>query len=84
MFKPDDPTEVKAAHTLASNMANQAIALGGTCTGEHGIGVGKKANLRKEMGEGTMQLMQLIKRSVDPQGILNPGKIFDDLKPPTK
>mmetsp|Transcript_6644 Transcript_6644/g.14550 ORF Transcript_6644/g.14550 Transcript_6644/m.14550 type:complete len:216 (-) Transcript_6644:286-933(-) len=84
MFKPDDPTEVKAAHTLASNMANQAIALGGTCTGEHGIGVGKKAYLRKEMGEGTMQLMQLIKRSMDPQGILNPGKIFDDLKPPTK
>jgi D-lactate dehydrogenase (cytochrome) len=80
-FKPDDAAEVAAAQKLSSDMAIQAIALGGTCTGEHGIGVGKKAYLRKEMGEGTMQLMQLIKRSVDPRGILNPGKIFDDIAP---
>ena len=77
MFHPDDPKDVAEAKRLADDMATQAIALGGTCTGEHGVGVGKKKHLIKEMGEGTMKVMEMVKRSLDPEGLLNPGKIID-------
>ena len=76
-FRPDHPEEVAEAKEIASNMALQAIALGGTCTGEHGIGVGKKEYLKAEMGENTINLMRLIKTTVDPENILNPGKMID-------
>jgi D-lactate dehydrogenase (cytochrome) len=62
---------------MASSMALQAIALGGTCTGEHGVGVGKKAYLRAELGDGTVDLMALIKTTVDPHNLMNPGKVVD-------
>jgi D-lactate dehydrogenase (cytochrome) len=68
---------VAEAKRLAKSMALEAISLGGTCTGEHGVGVGKKELLQHEMGPGTMAVMQIIKRGFDPQGILNPGKILD-------
>ncbi len=83
-FKPEDPSEVRRAKALATSMAEKAIALGGTCTGEHGIGAGKKELLRREMGEGSMRLMELLKSSVDPQNILNPGKVVDLPTPPQK
>jgi len=76
-FRPDHPNEVAEAKDIASNMALQAIALGGTCTGEHGIGVGKKDLLKTEMGENTINLMKLIKTTVDPENIMNPGKMLD-------
>lgn len=50
--------------------------MGGTCTGEHGIGVGKQEFLVEEAGAGGVALMRQIKRTFDPKGILNPGKIF--------
>jgi D-lactate dehydrogenase (cytochrome) len=50
----------------------------GTCTGEHGIGVGKKKYLPLELGHETVNVMRSIKRTLDPNGILNPDKIFDD------
>jgi D-lactate dehydrogenase (cytochrome) len=49
----------------------------GTCTGEHGVGIGKKESLVKELGVDTIGVMKKIKASVDPEGIMNPGKIFD-------
>lgn len=49
----------------------------GTCTGEHGIGVGKKGSLIDELGEDTIDFMKTLKRSVDPHWLMNPGKIFD-------
>merc|ERR1719198_46389 len=55
MFRPNKEDEYKEAIRLAHMMADKAIALGGTCTGEHGVGVGKKYHLRKEMGEGSMK-----------------------------
>ncbi len=58
-------------------MAERAIHLGGTCTGEHGVGIGKKELLRLEMGDDTIQVMRKIKKSLDEKGILNPGKVFD-------
>ncbi len=58
-------------------MAHRAIEMGGTCTGEHGIGVGKKKYLAKEMGDSTMDVMRKIKVAFDPQQLLNPGKVID-------
>ncbi len=76
-FDPDDSNEVRHAKNLSSKMAIRAIEMGGTCTGEHGVGVGKKEFLVKEMGTTTIDLMKKIKLSLDPCLILNPGKIID-------
>jgi glycolate oxidase len=54
-----------------------AIELGGTITGEHGVGLAKKSFLPRAIGEASLALMKQLKRTLDPQGILNPGKIFD-------
>ena len=72
---PDD-TEMQAKISAFSNrLTKRAIALGGTCTGEHGIGQGKTAYLRAEMG-GSVDVMADIKATFDPKHILNPGKLF--------
>ena len=57
---------------------NYAIELGGTLSGEHGIGVMKKAFIKKEMGEAGVRYQQMIKKALDPKNILNPGKIFPE------
>jgi D-lactate dehydrogenase (cytochrome) len=49
----------------------------GTCTGEHGIGIGKKGSLKKELGPATIAVMQSIKGALDPHWLMNPGKIMD-------
>ena len=54
-----------------------AVSLGGTITGEHGVGLAKKPFLRRAIGNASFDLMKLLKKSLDPLGILNPGKIFD-------
>ena len=54
----------------------RAIAAGGTCTGEHGIGLHKQGFLVDEAGAGAVQMMRLIKQALDPHAIMNPGKIF--------
>ena len=55
----------------------RALAVGGTCTGEHGVGCGKKQLLQEEMGPEGMQLLKHLKTSLDPNLILNPGKVVD-------
>jgi D-lactate dehydrogenase (cytochrome) len=50
--------------------------MGGTCTGEHGVGAGKIESLMEEAGESSIAVMKSIKAALDPNGILNPGKIF--------
>jgi D-lactate dehydrogenase (cytochrome) len=66
--------------TLVENFIDQlvehAITLGGTCTGEHGIGIGKRKYMQREHGEAAIETMQQIKRLLDSKGILNPGKIL--------
>jgi D-lactate dehydrogenase (cytochrome) len=71
----DDPREIEAAETLISRMNERAIAMDGTCTGEHGIGQGKMAYLDRELG-GSVDVMRAVKRAIDPLNIMNPGKIF--------
>jgi D-lactate dehydrogenase (cytochrome) len=57
-------------------LVERALRLGGTCTGEHGVGLHKMGFLRTETGEGAVTMMRLIKQALDPQNIMNPGKIF--------
>ncbi|OJJ01907.1 hypothetical protein ASPVEDRAFT_52733 [Aspergillus versicolor CBS 583.65] len=59
------------------DMVHRAIEMEGTCTGEHGIGLGKKDFLEKEVGEGSVSVMRAIKLSLDPKWLMNPGKVFD-------
>jgi len=73
---PNKPEELPAVRELTHHMTDAIIDMGGTCTGEHGIGAGKISSLEKEAGPGSMAVMASIKKALDPQGILNPGKIF--------
>lgn len=75
LVNPEDESEMGAAKSLNDRMIARAIEMGGTCTGEHGIGYGKIASLRSESGEG-VDVMRQIKRTLDPGNIMNPGKIF--------
>jgi D-lactate dehydrogenase (cytochrome) len=70
----DDPAEAGAAEKLSSQMVERAIAMDGTCTGEHGIGQGKIGYLENELGSA-LDVMRTIKRAIDPDNIMNPGKI---------
>ncbi len=76
LIDPDSREEWETVQRLNDAMVARALAAGGTCTGEHGIGLGKKASLVKEAGPA-LEVMRAIKRALDPAGILNPGKIFD-------
>ena len=76
MPMPDQPEEHAAVERVYAAMVDRALASGGTCTGEHGIGMGKKAKLLLEYGGEVIGLMRSIKQSWDPHSILNPGKIF--------
>jgi len=73
LFDPNDAAERDRAERLAKNVSLRAIAMGGTCTGEHGIGMHKLDALAAEHGEA-VALMRTIKRALDPDDILNPGK----------
>ena len=70
-----DPTEVAGVEAFVARLNQRALAMDGTCTGEHGIGQGKKSFLPLELG-GSIDLMRQIKTALDPDDILNPGKIF--------
>jgi D-lactate dehydrogenase (cytochrome) len=73
----DDPDEVSRSDELVHNVVDDALARGGTCTGEHGIGLGKIGALEQEHGD-LIPLMVAIKASFDPNGILNPGKVLPE------
>ena len=70
-----DAAEVKAAKILCERLVERALAMNGTCTGEHGVGQGKMKYLAGELGEPALAAMAAIKRALDPEGIMNPGKI---------
>jgi glycolate oxidase len=69
--------EMHRVHVAFQEIFDEAIRLGGTITGEHGVGVAKKDFLPKFLGDASMRVMRGLRRELDPQGILNPGKMFD-------
>ncbi|APZ54433.1 FAD-binding oxidoreductase [Salipiger abyssi] len=74
LVDPEQPAELETAKRLSHRMAERALALGGTCTGEHGVGQGKMGFMEAEHGAG-WDVMGEIKRALDPQGLMNPGKL---------
>jgi len=74
MLDPDQPEELVEANRLNGRMIDRALAMEGTCTGEHGVGHGKMDFLVAEHGEA-VSVMRTVKKALDPDGILNPGKI---------
>ncbi len=72
-----DAEEMHRVEVALEEIVDETLRLGGTVTGEHGVGLAKKAFVKRQLGEGSYELMRSIKRALDPQGLLNPGKIFD-------
>jgi len=76
VLDPADPAEMERAAAINAAMVARAIAAGGTCTGEHGVGMGKRQSLLTERGEAAVGMMRAIKAALDPSGLFNPEKIF--------
>ncbi|XP_014704718.1 probable D-lactate dehydrogenase, mitochondrial [Equus asinus] len=73
---PEDPEELRRVKAFAERLSRRALALHGTCTGEHGIGLGKRQLLQEEVGAVGVQTMRQLKAMLDPQGLMNPGKVL--------
>ena len=71
----NDVDEVDRAHGFLERLVDRALAMDGTCTGEHGIGQGKQKYLKAELGPEALDAMRALKKALDPQNIFNPGKI---------
>jgi glycolate oxidase len=72
-----DADEMHRVEVALGEIVDRTLAVGGTVTGEHGVGLAKKAYLRKQLGDNSYELLRLVKRALDPDNLLNPGKIFD-------
>jgi len=77
MVDPDDPEELEAVQAANERLVERALRLGGTCSGEHGVGIGKMKYLQKEHGD-SLDVMRAIKKSLDPDNIMNPGKLIPE------
>jgi len=75
VLDPSDPEEFAAAKRVNARLIDRALAMGGTCTGEHGVGMGKMDYLPREHGEA-LEVMKSIKRALDPDNRMNPGKML--------
>jgi D-lactate dehydrogenase (cytochrome) len=75
VIDPENERELAEAHRLNARMVQRALALGGTCTGEHGVGLGKLEYLQAEHG-AALDVMRAIKRTLDPENLMNPGKLI--------
>ena len=75
---PEDADENERAKAFSNRLVERAIRMDGTCTGEHGVGLGKRKYLVREHGEDALDVMRAIKSALDPLGILNPGQILPD------
>ncbi|KIJ60590.1 hypothetical protein HYDPIDRAFT_138756 [Hydnomerulius pinastri MD-312] len=70
-----DEKELNTVSDAVHRLIHRAIAMDGTCTGEHGVGVGKTEYLVEELGEDTVELMKTVKKAIDPLNLFNPGKV---------
>ena len=77
LIDPDDEAERECAQQVASRMVEHAIGVCGTCTGEHDVGRGKMKYLAQEFGPEAVAVMKQVKRALDPDGIMNPGKVIE-------
>jgi len=75
LIKPGDDEAMANAKVHSKQMVERAINMGGTCTGEHGVGYGKLGYLEKEHGARSLSAMQAIKAALDPHNLMNPGKV---------
>ena len=78
LVDPANPEECARMEAFLDRLAARAHAAGGTCSGEHGIGQGRRKHMLAEHGQAALGIMQAIKRALDPLGIMNPGKILPD------
>ena len=78
MVHPDDADEMERARLAHDAILLRVLALGGTLSGEHGIGTEKRRFVGREIDSPTLDLMRAIKLQFDPHGLLNPGKLFPD------
>ncbi|MFT3799652.1 MAG: FAD-linked oxidase C-terminal domain-containing protein [Burkholderiaceae bacterium] len=76
LIDPNDPAEVEEAERMNDQIVRLALSMDGTCTGEHGVGLHKMGFLVEEAGDDAIELMRRIKHAIDPDNIMNPGKIF--------
>jgi D-lactate dehydrogenase (cytochrome) len=75
VLDPENPSELAEAAEINGRLVRRAQAMGGTCTGEHGVGIGKMEYLPDEHGDA-LDVMKTIKRALDPDNLMNPGKMF--------
>ncbi|MYH51664.1 MAG: FAD-binding protein [Gemmatimonadetes bacterium] len=78
LIDPDSPAELAEAEAVNERIVRRALAMEGTCTGEHGIGMGKIGFLHEEFGDAGVGAMRAVKAALDPEGIMNPGKVVED------
>lgn len=76
LVDPENPEEMGQAEWINERVIERALSMEGTCTGEHGIGIGKARFLVREHGDGAVDVMRAIKSALDPENLLNPGKIL--------
>ena len=76
LVRPDSGSDLEEARQFNERVVNRALAMEGTCTGEHDIGFGKMRSLQKELGDA-VDLMASLKRAIDPENLMNPGKVVD-------
>lgn len=76
ILDPDDSPGWDKARVINDAMIDHALSVGGTCTGEHGIGIGKRGAMVREHGADAVAMMRQLKQALDPQGLMNPGKMF--------
>jgi D-lactate dehydrogenase (cytochrome) len=76
LYDPADPQGLERAWDMDRRIVERGLALGGTCSGEHGIGLGKREFLEREHGAEALAVMRGLKATLDPKGIMNPGKMF--------
>lgn len=76
-----DAAEMQRVEAAFADIVEATLRRGGTITGEHGVGLAKKPFLKRQLGDASYELLKLVKRAIDPEGLLNPGKIFDLSEP---